>query len=201
MAKYRPKILLFSVFVALLYVICFSLPALAAGCTGTSAGGASVSCTETETITGSGLSQSVTFGGLGNVAISTNDQISPESLTDVVSDLTGTGNGWNLQISATPFTNGTHTLPKVSVQPGTSTQVSTWGTYSYTDPNPGPSATGFVGDPTQGTPSPFLFFNANTNTGMGKFSIPVVLNVNIPANTFAGTYTSTQTVLLGSGPH
>jgi hypothetical protein len=43
-------------------------------------------------------------------------------------------------------------------------------------------------------------FNAAANTGMGSFTVTPTVQVAIPANTFAGTYTSTVTVAVVSGP-
>jgi hypothetical protein len=43
-------------------------------------------------------------------------------------------------------------------------------------------------------------FNATANTGMGGFTVTPTVQVSIPANTFAGTYTSTVTVAVVSGP-
>jgi hypothetical protein len=44
------------------------------------------------------------------------------------------------------------------------------------------------------------FFNAATNSGLGKFTITPTVTVSIPANTVAGTYTSTVSVAIVSGP-
>jgi hypothetical protein len=44
------------------------------------------------------------------------------------------------------------------------------------------------------------FFDAAANTGMGSFSITPIITVSIPANTFTGSYTSTVSVAVVSGP-
>ena len=53
-------------------------------------------------------------------------------------------------------------------------------------------------------PPPVKFFNAavNTgqNTGSGSFLITPTITVAIPANTFVGSYTSTVTITIASGP-
>jgi hypothetical protein len=51
-----------------------------------------------------------------------------------------------------------------------------------------------------GPPTAVKLFNAAANTGMGSFTVTPTVQVAIPANTFAGTYTSTVTVALVSGP-
>jgi hypothetical protein len=43
-------------------------------------------------------------------------------------------------------------------------------------------------------------FNAAVNTGMGSFTITPTMIVSIPANTFAGSYTSTVSIAAVSGP-
>jgi hypothetical protein len=44
------------------------------------------------------------------------------------------------------------------------------------------------------------FFNAAANTGMGNFTITPTITVSIPANTFTGSYASTVSVAVVSGP-
>jgi hypothetical protein len=43
-------------------------------------------------------------------------------------------------------------------------------------------------------------FNASANTGMGNQTVTTTWRLAVPANTFAGTYTSTWTISLASGP-
>jgi hypothetical protein len=49
-------------------------------------------------------------------------------------------------------------------------------------------------------PTAVKLFNAAANSGMGKFTVTPTVQVAIPANTYAGTYTSTVTVAVVSGP-
>jgi hypothetical protein len=44
------------------------------------------------------------------------------------------------------------------------------------------------------------FFNAAATTGMGKFTITPTVSIALPATTYAGTYTSTLTLAVVSGP-
>jgi hypothetical protein len=44
------------------------------------------------------------------------------------------------------------------------------------------------------------FFNAAANTGIGTFAVAPTITVDIPANARAGSYTSTITTELISGP-
>ena len=49
-------------------------------------------------------------------------------------------------------------------------------------------------------PTAVKLFNAAANTGMGSFTVTPTVQVAIPANAYAGTYTSTVTVAVVSGP-
>ena len=44
------------------------------------------------------------------------------------------------------------------------------------------------------------FFNAAANTGLGKFDVTPSIDVSIPGNAYAGTYTSTVTLAAATGP-
>ena len=44
------------------------------------------------------------------------------------------------------------------------------------------------------------FFNTTANNGMGRFTVTPTVGVTIPQNAFAGTYTSTVTLSIVSGP-
>jgi hypothetical protein len=49
-------------------------------------------------------------------------------------------------------------------------------------------------------PAAVKVFNSAANTGMGKLTITPTVNVAIPGNSYASTYTSTLTVAAVSGP-
>ena len=49
-------------------------------------------------------------------------------------------------------------------------------------------------------PTAVEFFNAAANTGMGKFTTTPTVGVFVPQSSFAGTYTSTLTLAIVSGP-
>jgi hypothetical protein len=110
-----------------------------------------------------------------------------------VVDARGSGAGWNLQISATTFSDGAgHTLAPGQVASvasacragSTCTAASSSGiTYPLT-----------IG----GTGS--KFFNAALNTGLGKVDVTPTINVAIPGNAYAGSYTSTVTLATVTGP-
>ncbi len=49
-------------------------------------------------------------------------------------------------------------------------------------------------------PAAVKFFNAAANTGMGRFTVTPTINVAILGNSYAGSYTSTVTFAVVSGP-
>jgi hypothetical protein len=128
------------------------------------------------------------------------DQTLNYSLPITVTDGTATGNGWNLTITSTQFSTvgpPANTLPTTA-----STAVSVASV----------CASGSCVDPTNtvsypitipaGTaaPTPVKLFNAATGSGMGIFTVTPSVNILVPAATIAGTYTSTITLAIVSGP-
>jgi hypothetical protein len=49
-------------------------------------------------------------------------------------------------------------------------------------------------------PAATKLYNAAVNTGTGNQTVTPTYSVSIPANTYAGTYSSTWTFTLASGP-
>ena len=96
-----------------------------------------------------------------------------------VVDARGSGAGWNLQISATNFSDGAgHTLA-----PGTVTaaaQACHAGSSCTAATNSG------ITLPLTITGTAAKFFNAAVNTGLGKVDVTPTIQVAIPGNSFAG---------------
>ena len=110
-----------------------------------------------------------------------------------VVDARGSGAGWNLTVSATSFSDGSgHTLA-----PGTLTGV-------VAACKAGNSCTAATSSgityPLVLSGSSAKFFNAAANTGLGKFDVTPTVDVSIPGNAYAGTYTSTVTLAAATGP-
>jgi WxL domain surface cell wall-binding len=119
-----------------------------------------------------------------------------------VADATGSGAGWNLTATSTTFTTGggsPHLLatsattiaaaPAVACDTGsTCTAATNSVTFPYTLPA-GATA-----------PTATKLFNAAANSGMGNQTVTPTWRLSVPASTFAGTYTSTWTISLVSGP-
>jgi hypothetical protein len=110
-----------------------------------------------------------------------------------VVDARGNGSGWNLQISATTFSDGSgHTLAQGQV--GSVAQACKAGSTCTTA-----TSSGITYPLTIGTTAA-KFFNAALNTGLGKIDVTPTINVAIPGNAYAGTYTSTVTLAATTGP-
>ena len=131
-----------------------------------------------------------------------------------VNDSTGTGAGWNITVSATTFTNGTHTLPNIGTfvftgslaSPTTVTAPSTTCVATCTLPT---DATTYPVAVTTAPSSPpaVKVYDTSPGTGLGAITIgghsaarPIGWWVNVPANAYAGSYTSTVTMAIVSGP-
>jgi hypothetical protein len=131
-----------------------------------------------------------------------------------VADQTGTGNGWNVTISATTFTNGTHALAdtntfwtdgSVSQAYSTSAPTSTCISSCVTPSNQVVYPAGIT--TSSASPTSVVIYSAATSTGSGSFTIggssspqPVGWWLNVPPNVYAGSYTSVITFSIGSGP-
>jgi putative surface cell wall-binding protein len=110
-----------------------------------------------------------------------------------VVDARGTGAGWNLQISATTFSDGAgHTLA-----PGQVASVASACTAGSTCTAATSSGITY---PLTIAGAASKFFNAALNTGLGKINVTPTINVAIPGNAYAGTYTSTVTLAATTGP-
>lgn len=130
------------------------------------------------------------------------DQTATATQAIDVGDATGSGTGWNVAATSTTFTTGggsPHLLstsattvgsaPSVACDTGaTCTTASNSITYPYSLPaaSTAPTAT--------------KMYNGAANTGMGNQTVTPTWKLAVPANTFAGTYTSTWTISLVSAP-
>jgi hypothetical protein len=138
---------------------------------------------------------------LSGVALTGTDQsTAPASVGLAVSDMTGTGAGWNLTATSTTLTDTAgHTLPATATQlvsatagsqPGTCTPAQN--TVSYAAPLVLPA-----GAP---PPPPIKVFAAAPGTGLGPGSVTFGVRLVVPASAYAGTYSSTWSLTVASGP-
>ncbi len=138
---------------------------------------------------------SVTF----NDTLNGKDQTPTATQALDIGDATGSGAGWNITATSTTFTTGSVTLATTAttVQSGptvacdaSATCVTATNSISY--PYSLPAAAS--------APAATKVYNAAANTGMGDQTVTVTWQVAVPASTKAGTYTSTWTLSLVSGP-
>jgi len=133
------------------------------------------------------------------VTLNGSDQTTTYSLGLTVTEARGSGAGWNLTITSTTFTSGSHTLSTSASSIIAAPAVSCNAGSSCTNPVNGMSYP--AGLPAGATaPAAVKFFNAAVNTGLGKFTITPTVTISIPANAFSGSYTSTVSVAIVSGP-
>jgi hypothetical protein len=192
--------------------------ASAAACGTAIPAGTSCTMTGTVSLTGgsltltspSSLSWSTTLSGVDQQLVDTN--AGDQQYT--VNDATGSGDGWHVTTSATQFTNGSNTFPNTgtfstngSVTSITSTSAPT-ATCTATCTLPTNTTTYPVAITTAATsPTPVTIYDTAATTGMGQIVIggstqsdPVGWWVNVPASASAGSYTSTITMEIISGP-
>jgi hypothetical protein len=159
-----------------------------------------VATTATATLTGGTLGFVAAPASTGlSVNLTGQDVVSTATQTFDVGDATGSGVGWNVTATSTSFTSGSHSLaptsvtvtavPTVACDSGASCTTATNGvSYPYTLPAGGTA------------PTATKIFSASAFTGLGNQTVSLVLRLSIPANAFAGSYSSTWTYTLVSGP-
>jgi hypothetical protein len=122
------------------------------------------------------------------------------TLPITVVDARGSGNGWNLSITSTRFS----TSDSKGKLPATASAITGMGVTCNahsTCKKPTNSISYPVGVPAGNPPpSPVKFFNAGVRTGLGQFLLSMMVNVTIPGDAEAGTYTSTITLAIANGP-
>jgi hypothetical protein len=158
------------------------------------------SATSTGTVEGGSLSLTTSAAPTFSAILDGTDQTPSYTLPLTIEDLRGTGEGWNATITSTQFTTGgvtPHTLA-TSASSITGVSNSCVESVSCTDPT---NAVGYpLTVPAGAEAEAVKFFNAAEETGMGVFSTTPTVQVSIPADTYAGTYTSTVTLASVSGP-
>lgn len=176
--------------VTLVAAAAFAFPASALAATADSTG----------TITGGSLSLTTTATPTFSATLDGTDKTPTYTLPMTVEDSTGAGAGWNTTITSTLFTTGGATPRTLSTTASSMTGVtSVCAEGTCTDPTN--AITYPLTVPAAATPPAAVkFFNAAEETGLGKFTVTPTVGVSIPANTYAGTYTSTVTLASVSGP-
>jgi hypothetical protein len=164
------------------------------------AAGHAASVTSTGTITGSVLSAATSATPSFSANLDSGDSTQTYTVPLTIQDTRGTGVGWNLTVTSTTFTTGGGSPQTLATNASSLTGVtSTCSTGTCT--NPVNSQTYPVGVPAAGTaPTAVKFFNTSASNGMGRFTVTPTIGVTIPQNAFAGTYNSTVTLSVVTGP-
>jgi len=180
----------------------------------TGVGSGTVSETETSSKTGTWAAAIATFklpctGGsltlsspstltFANVTLNGVDQTTTASASLTPSDLTASGAGWNIQATSTTFTNaGGKTLPTTATRITAGSATTTTGNCSL--------PTNVIAYPLTlpagaTAPAAAKVFDASAASGSGPAALTLSASISIPASTYVGTYTSTWTFTIASGP-
>jgi hypothetical protein len=150
--------------------------------------------TATATVTGTaGISFNLPAGPLLTSTLDGTDQTVSYAPVLGVVDARGTGAGWNLSISATTFSDGSgHTLA-----PG---QVSSVSSACKAGNSCTAASSSGITYPLTVSGTASKFFNAAVSSGLGKVDVTPTIDVVIPGNAYAGSYTSTVTLAAATGP-
>jgi hypothetical protein len=181
--------------------------------------------TETCTITGQATVNpgSLAVGAPSTIKWSTTltgyDLNQDAKLTYAVVDATGSGSGWTLTATATPFTctstckptkhtattatyalsfNGSSTTPKSTERP--TERCATDSTCTLPSYSKVPYPVAITSSCATGVCTPTTLATASATSGLGAVKCTTDWWLNIPANAYAGTYTDTITLTASSGP-
>ncbi|HEY0318083.1 MAG TPA: WxL domain-containing protein [Solirubrobacterales bacterium] len=156
--------------------------------------------TTTGTVNAGSLSLTTSAAPTFTATLDGTDHSPTYTLPLTIEDLRGTGAGWNATITSTQFTTGgesAHTLsPTASSITGVTNTCVEGG--ACTNPT---NAIGYpLTVPAGAEAAAVKFFNAASETGLGVFSNTPTVAVSVPADTYAGIYSSTITLASVSGP-
>lgn len=134
-----------------------------------------------------------------SVTLNGSNQTTTKTQAMDISDARGTGVGWNVTATSTYFTSGGNTLPAGSVTIASSPTVACDASVTCT------TATNGIGYPytmPDGATAPTAtkMYNAAANSGLGAQTVTPTWALAVPASAKAGSYTSTWTFSLVSGP-
>lgn len=184
--------------------------AIVAGSTCTLTGSLGVTGSTLTLTSPSSLTWSETLNGLDQSIVDTTG--GDQQYT--VNDATGSGAGWKVTMAATTFTNGSHTLSNTLTLSANGSSSSITGT---TAPTAACGASATCTLPTDNTtypvaittaatmPTPSAIYDTSASTGLGQVAIggspnPVGWWLQVPASVYSGSYVSTVTLEVVSGP-
>lgn len=137
----------------------------------------------------------VTFSA---VTLNGRDQTTTGSAALSPSDMSGNASGWNVQATSTTFTNAAgKTLPTTATTVTGATAAAATGNCDL----PTNAVSYPVTLPAAATaPTAVKVYNAAVNTGGGPSTVTLSFQLAIPASARSGSYTSTWTFTIASGP-
>lgn len=146
-----------------------------------------------------GLSVSLSGSPAFSADLDSGDAAATWSVSGVLLDTRLTSLGWHLQVTSTQLTAGSRTLPV------TATSLTDVGSLVCHAGAPCALPTNIIPSPVAvpagaTAPAPVTFFNAAAATGAGAIDLTINFSVDVPQNAYAGTYSSTVTISVVSGP-
>lgn len=149
--------------------------------------------------TGGSLTLSApTSVGFPSMTLDGTDQTSNATVALGVSDMSGTGSGWRVTGTSTQFTNAAgKTLPTSATTVTAASATAATGNCSLPT-----NAVGYPLTLPAGTTAPTAvkLFNAGAGSGEGPSDVDLTARLAVPANAYNGTYSSTWTISVVSGP-
>jgi hypothetical protein len=137
---------------------------------------------------------SITYPG---TTLTGKDQTTTIASAFTANDQTNSGTGWKVSGTSTTFTNGARTLPTTATQITAASATSASQNCSLPVNSVGYPVT----LPAAATaPAAVKLYNAAANSGSGPSTVTLTFRTTLPANTYTGTYTSTWTFSISSGP-
>jgi hypothetical protein len=137
-----------------------------------------------------------------SVNLDGSDQSPTYNIPSVAEDSRGSGDGWNVTITSTRFETGGTPNRTLSNSASWATAVSVSCLSGQTCTDPSNSISYPLAIPAGATPPTAVkLYNAAVDTGRGEFDpFSPTIQVGVPANTYAGTYTSIVSLAIVSGP-
>lgn len=133
-----------------------------------------------------------------SATLSGSNQTVTYTLPITVTDTTGANAGWDVTITSTQLTTGSHTLPSTASNVTAASAACLSGS-SCTSPTN--SIAYPLAVPAGATaPTAVKLFNAATGSGLGHNLVTPTVQVAVPANAYTGSYASTVTLAAASGP-
>ena len=141
-----------------------------------------------------------TSAAFPSVTLNGTNQTSTLPLTFTPDDETGTGNGWNIDVTSTTFTNASSdTLPtSASTVTGVAGVSAPTGNCSLPTNTISPYPITVPAGTT--APTAAAIYSASTGTGEGPSDVTLNFAVAVPGYAYSGAYSSTWTFTIASGP-